>query len=340
MKLIKRNKNLLKLLIETKQDLWMLTEFINFEDIIFSKTLRKVRIGGDDSKNQVKKIIFVRLKVLKVNFNVDVLKISGIILNETEFTSIGQSHCLNFKVNDIFEIEKKEILKYEEKNLNRMIRSKNFKNLIVLLDRDEMIGAEVFENDFSIIFQVKGLGKSKFSNEKFDENLEKFKVIENELKKKYHLIIFCGPGFFKDSLKKYILTKMKIKIETFQFGEVSSFSFPKLIKELTKNKIILKSIVGIEVDVVNKLLKLINLNKKSCYGFSNSKESCYLGNCEILLISTKFLFEKKENQSFNEILELFGVTEELNSEIIIIESKNESGKIIDGLGGIAVIKRY
>jgi stalled ribosome rescue protein Dom34 len=121
MNLVERENNLFKLLPQVLEDLWILSQFITQDDIIFSKTERKVKIGNSDNAKQVKKLIFVELLVKKVSFEGETLRISGEIQNETEFTAIGVSHTLNFKVGNIIEIKKRQVLSYEEKLIKKSV---------------------------------------------------------------------------------------------------------------------------------------------------------------------------------------------------------------------------
>ena len=148
MYILNKTQNDFELKIETIDDLWILSEFISPNDVIFSTTQRKVKIGNEKTK-QISKIIFVELKVKKALFNLTRLKISGEILNETEFTSIGQSQTLNFSVNDKIKIRKDLILKYHLRLLNNSVNSKHNKSLLILLDRDELILAEFSNFNYS-----------------------------------------------------------------------------------------------------------------------------------------------------------------------------------------------
>ena len=73
MKLIHSNlkKGEVKVLAQTLDDLWYLSTIIEPEDIVQGKTLRKIKAASSDekSKEAVRKSIFIKLKVEKVEFS-------------------------------------------------------------------------------------------------------------------------------------------------------------------------------------------------------------------------------------------------------------------------------
>lgn len=340
MRLIERAGLNFELMIETLEDLWVLSQFIVPTDKIFATTERKVKIGSGDKAKQVKKIIFVELDVSKTNFESSVLRVSGEICNETEFTAVGQAHSLNFSVNDKIKILKKSVLKFEEKLLDNAINSKKSKNFLVLFDKDELVAVEFSDFNYSILFDKNGLGSKKYHLEELNEEEQKFKILEPFLSRDYSNIIFSGPGIYKEKLAKYIKDKTGQKIIIFGWPDVSNSAVAKCLKEVSKSGVLENSQLSKESESVSKLLLNINSGNKNCYGYNSCVESINSGACETLLISTKLIESSKEDGNYSEINELMRLVEQLNGDLVIVNSKNESGKILDGLGSIACILRY
>ncbi len=134
MNLILKEDNIFEFFIETLDDLWVLSQFIVPDDKLYGKTERKVKIGSETNYKVTKKLIYVELLVKNIKFESNVLRTTGEILNETEFTSVGASHSLSFKIGDKIKIEKKNVLKFEKKLIENAINSKKSLNLLVLLD--------------------------------------------------------------------------------------------------------------------------------------------------------------------------------------------------------------
>ena len=329
-----------ELRIETLEDLWVLSQFITPSDKIFATTERKVKIGSGDKTKQIKKIIFVELDVKKTNFESSVLRVAGTICNETEFTTVGQAHSLSFGVNDKLKILKKSVLKFEEKLLDNAVNSKKSKNFLVLFDKDDLVASEFSDFNYSILFEKNGLGSKKYHLDEINEEEQKFKLLEPFLKRDYSNIIFCGPGLYKEKLAKYIKDKTGQKILTFSWFEVSNSAVFKCLKEVAKSGVLENSQLSKENDLVSQLLLNINAGNKNCYGFDNCVSAVNSGSVETFLITTKLIEQSKEDSTYAQINELKRLVEQLNGDLVIVNSKNESGKIIDGLGSCACILRY
>lgn len=340
MQILEQNNTEYEILIETLDDLWVLSQFISLNDKVFGTSMRKVKIGGENSTKQVKKLIFVDLLVKKTNFESGILKISGIIQNETEFTAIGQNHTLNYNIKDKIKLKKTQILKFEEKLLKRAVETKNSHNLLVLLDKDSLIVTEFTQFSYSVIFEKSGLGSKKRHLENINEEKEKFDLLEELLKRDYSTTILAGPNIFKDKLQKFILDKIGKKTSIFTYPEVSSHAIDKVIQQITKSGLLTQSELAKEEELIEELLKNINLNQKFTYSFDNTKNDILEGKVEKLLISTKYIEKRKDEETFEELNELMRNVEQLNGELFILNSKNQPAKVLDGLGGIGGILRY
>ncbi len=339
MQILVQDKNSFELMINSLEDLWVLSQFIVPNDRIFATTQRKVKIGNDKTK-QVTKIIFVDLKVLKTSFESDILRVSGEIQNETEFTSIGQSQTLSFGVNDKIKIEKNSILEFEKKLLDRSVNSKKSMTLLILLDKDELLVSEFSDFTFKVFFHEKGLGQKKYVLDEINEEEQKLKLFEEFLKRDYENIIFAGPGRYKEVISKYVKDKFGIKSSIFPYSDVNSNSVSKVIKSISESGILKDNQVAKENELIEILLKNISNCEKNSYGFNNVVESVNLGSCDILLISTNLIDLMREDGTYLKLNELMRLVEQLNGSLIIINSKNEAGRILDGLGSIASINRY
>lgn len=339
MQLISREKNLFELRIDHLEDLWILSQFISQGDILYATTKRKVAIGQDKTK-QVIKLMYVELKCQKNFLDTELLRVQGEILNETEFTAIGQSHTLNFQINDTLKIKKNILHSYEEKQLQKTLDTKQTLNLGILLDKDDLIVFEFSEYGFKVLINEGNLGSKKgYSSVIVNDTQEKFNHIESLLKKNYNSIIIAGPGNAKDDLKKNLEQK-SFKSLVFHHFEVNSSSIQKLISKIYESNTLQDSQIAREQKYIDELLKRISDNSKIAYGYNASLASINSGSVETFLLTTKYIHDCKENGDFESLQQLFTTVEQLQGEIVIIHSKHDTGKILDGLGGLACLLRY
>lgn len=324
---------------ESLEDLWVLSQFLAPEDTIFATTERKIKVGNENNPKITKKLIFVELLVKKVVFENEVLRVSGEIQNETEFTAVGSSHTITFEVNDNVKVNKKSILKFEENMLNDAIKSKKSLNFLVLFDKDELIAVEFGEFSYRVLFEKRGLGSKKYTSEEVDENLERFKLIEPYLSKDYSNIVIGAPNMFVTSFSKYLSDK-NVKNVSFAYSDINSSSIQKAIDEVNKKGILQENTIAKENEIISKLLLNIDKGSKFAYGEKNVFESIDNGSCETLLVTTKFIDSKRDNEIYKELNDKMRTVEQLNGNLVIIQSKNESGRVLDGLGSIGAILRY
>jgi stalled ribosome rescue protein Dom34 len=341
MKLIEEEGVNFEFLIETLDDMWVLSQFVDLNDRVFGRAERKVKIGNETNYKVVKKLIFVELLVKQVKFENEVLRVTGEIQNETEFSAVGVSQTLTYNLGDKIKLQKQTVLEYQKKMIDNAIKSKNSYNLVVLLDKDDMVVFEYSSFSYKVLFEKSGLGSKKYKSLEIDENEEKYELIKDILKRDYASIIFAGPSLFKDKLQKYVGDKLGIKILTIKWNEVSSGSISNLIREINESSLVFNSQISHENKYLSKLLENINKGKKYVYGRENTYESVNAGRCEVLLVSTKFIDSLREDSnSYAELNEIMKTAERLNCELVIVDSKNQSGKVLDGLGGIGGVLRY
>ena len=338
--LIERNNLNFEFLIETLDDMWILSQVLNPNDKLYATTERKVKIGNETNYKIVKKLIFVELLVRQVKFENEVLRVTGEIQNETEFTAKGASHTLKFNLGDKIKIAKKELFKFEEKMINNAIDSKKSHNLLVLLDKDTMVVSEFSAFSYKVIFSKSGLGSKKYHSVDINEEEEKLGLVENLLEKKYNNIIFAGIGIYKDKFAKYVKDKLGLKILTFAYPDVRSQVISKVVKKISESGILQDSQLAYESEYMQIFLENINKGEKYVYGEENVSNSVNAGSVEVFLITTDFIAEKKEKEMYLEISNLMKLVEQLNGKLVMIDSKGENGKILDGLGGLGAILRY
>lgn len=340
MQLLNRDNLKFEILPESLDDLWLLSSFIVPKDIIYGKAERKVKIGNEDNYKVTRKLIYVELEVIYCKFENDTLRVQGKILNENDFAQIGSVQSLSYSISQKIELKKNVLLNYEEKLLENGLLSKKYLNLLIVLDKDELLVCEFSSVNFTVLFKHQGLGSKKYIQEQIDENEQKYKLIIDLLKKDYSNLILAGPGFFKEDFAKYLKDKTKIKISTFMWHDVSGQSIQNLIKKINESGIVQNNSVAKESEYISKLLENINKGQKNVYGFENTINKINEGSVEIFLITTKFINEKKDNGQYFQLHDLMILVEQLRGDVVIVNSKNETGKILDGLGGIAAILRY
>jgi len=149
--------------------------------------------------------------------------------------------------------------------------------------------------------------------------------------------IFAGPGFAKEELAVYLKEK-RLKTKMF-FEQINSVGITG-INELIKSGIIDRLIAEIQIvkqtRLVEKVLEEIGKERGLCeIAPKRIAEAVEAGAASHLLVTDEVLLSEREKTEM-----LLEKVEEFSGEIHILSVKNDAGKKLKGLGGMACILRF
>lgn len=333
---------------ENMDDLWYLNSIIDVGDKITGTTYRKIKIGDDDSRKSaiVKKKINITISVTKIEFHkyTDNLRISGTILEGPEDIPKGSYHTLNVEEDTKLKIIKPIWLKYQLDKLDESVKTLKNKFLICAFDRNEAYFFRLFNRGYEFITNIKGNVKNKKFDDKNTSNFYETiidKIKEQDKNESYNKIIMASPAFYNEEfLKNLHEQQLKKKITMTICSDPQKKVIEEILQRPEVKKILKDERVLKELSLINDLLKNISNDEKSVYGLKETINAGNLGAIETLLITDKLIHDHRENDRFEKIDKLMKNTETNNGNIHILDSDNDSGKKLDGLGGIAAILRY
>jgi protein pelota len=332
-----RKNNEIKLLMENLDDLWHMYNIVEKNDIVFALTHRKIEKKTDKLRPETveRKKVRLGIRVTDVEFHEfsDRLRIHGVIENGID---IGSYHTLNLTTGDNISILKE----WKEHHLSRIkeaVEETKRPTLTFLsIDYDEATIALLrqygVEKVASITSGISGKQYKAGKNEKNDfysEILEKLEQI------KKGSVIILGPGFAKEEF--YSFAKEK-KLELLKDSAVMGTGDAGMngIHEVLKKgvvKAVENARVAVETKIVEKLFEEIAKNGNFAYGFDEVENAVDSGAVETLLVTDKLVREKKAD-------ELLEKSKKTKSKFMIISTVHESGKKLEGLGGVGAILRY
>ena len=208
--------------------------------------------------------------------------------------------------------------------------------------------AVCLDDDFAEFFIIKEFGidrkgiiNSGKSGKRFDEEDWRSKYFSEILKKinesKQETVLIAGPGFTKDDLYKYLQDKKtghKIFVES--CGNSGLAGLNELLKSNKLQKIIKQNEIMKEALLMERVL--LELGKNSglvAYGEEQILNSLNAGAIDELLFLDSLLSDKRE---FAE--KILDQAEKQRAKIHIFSNETESGKKLEGFGGIIAILRY
>jgi len=337
-----------KIKIENLDDLWYLNQIIEKNDLIKGKTLRKIKLGDETQRKQktTKKPVFLLVQVEKVEFSKtsNVLRVSGIVKEAPEDVPLGSHHTFNIEENSIITIIKQKWLKFQINRIKEASKETSAKILICVHDREEAYFALMKKYGYQLLSSIKGTVTKKADVKKLESTFYKdvIKQLE-EYNERYNLskIIVASPAFWKEELmKEFKDENVKGKILLATCSSVTENAINEVLKRPETENALKQDRIAKEYKFVEELFVEISKNNLASYGLKETKDASDAGAVRILLITDRFIQEKRLDDKYETIENIMKIVDNTKGDIVIISSEHEAGKKLDGLGGIAAILRF
>ncbi|MFC1768179.1 mRNA surveillance protein pelota [Nanoarchaeota archaeon] len=337
-------KGEIKLKPENKDDLWILSQIIDSEDLIKSRTLRKIKVGGKDERSGsvARKPMFLSLKVEKVEL-AENLRILGTVTEGNEDVPKGSHHSFNIEENDILTIIKPKWLKFQLDKVKEATKTKVSPILICVLDRDECYIALMKRRGFEVIAHLEGNVQKKDVEVKsvnfYEEIIKKLEEIVG--RQRIDNIILASPAFWKEDLmKKISKDEIKKKIHLATCSAVGKSAINEVLKRKEIQNVMKEDRTTQEINLVEHLFEEISKDEKAAYGTKEVNAASDSGAIEILLVTDGLIKKSREDNNYQELEKLMKNVDSIKGEVHLISSDNDGGKQLDGLGGIGAILRF
>lgn len=340
MKIIKfyKDENLIKIKIETFNDLLNAQRVIFSNDIVKSKSLRKFKPEEKD-KGELKEVtIYLEVEKTEIDKDSEKLRIVGKIIDGSplKYIQLHSYHTLNIEKNNIIEIKKQEHWPgYLLKIIEDAVKESRRPNLgIILVDDEKTIFAYLLGYGIEFINEIYSHLSKRMTSKDFQESKTKYftKIIELIKNMNVDQIIIGGPGFTKDDIKKFIednhlLQKLNKQLFFINVSNVERSGVYELIKSNDVENILKNQKIRLEFKLMEEFLKQVSLDK-AFYGIGAIANAIQNYEISRILVNDNVL----NNQ---EIKQLLADAEKNNIKIIIFNSKDEVGTQLHNFNDIA-----
>jgi protein pelota len=334
----------IKLIAENLDDIWHLYNIIDVGDLVHAVSFRTVENGKNDkirSKKTEKKRMKLTIRVSEIKFHdfSDRLRIHGKI--EEGPQDLGSYHTFNVISNNMDPIT---IIKenWEDHHLDRINEAVKLRNqsllTLVSLDEDNATIAILRQSGVQNVAEIDSKRSGKMYETAYNQNQyfsEILSVIENNIQNT-SILIFIGPGFSKENLVKYMKEKhseIMNKIIVHNTSSAGINGIQEAIKTGVIKQITIENRVDLETNLIKKLFEEIRKNGLATYGIDEVKKAVSNGAVERVLIIDKIIRTEVGEQ-------ILKMAKENRSEFTIINTINEAGKELEGIGGIGALLRY
>lgn len=327
----------MKLKVDTLDDLWHLEKVISAGDEVEAHSLRTYKVG----KTEEKKSVTIRVKVERVEFAKDAnrLRILGPIVWGTpeDYIQLGRYHTIEAETGDRIKITKKW-KGHEIKRLRDAEKeAKKPKMRIIVMDDEKALTAmlRAFGVEYGAEFRNTG-SKRDDKYEKAEQ--EYFGKIMAEIERHPEKFVVAGPGFAKDNLKAFMQKRKpellgKIIFENVSYAERSGVNelFSRGIIERVMGEERFEKEMKLVEDLAAEIYKDAG---RAVYGIEEVKKAAEAYAIDKLLVLDEYLRSDKEAEA------VVDLADKNKAEIIIVSSEGDAGAKLKGFGMIGALLKF
>jgi len=333
----------IKVMPETLDDIWYLSNIIRPGDLIRAVTFRTD--SEDADKIRSKKVSKTRMKlgirVEQVKFHEfsDRLRIHGVI--EEGPQDLGSFHTLNITAEgqDKLTIIKNEWKKYDLDRIAEAVKQRSQAIILfVSLDDDMATVAILRQSGLQWIADIDSHRSGKQYASEYSEK-EYFSSIISILqthKDEHTPLIIVGPGFTRDHFARFGKEHNEEMFKGCMIhptGHAGMNGINEALKSGVVEHIAHENRVIFETNLVEQLFQEIKKDGLASYGCGQVSYALQNGAVDHLLISDEMVRSETGDQ-------LVQLAERNRSEFTIINTGHDAGKKLAGIGGIAALLRF
>ncbi len=349
MKIVHMNpkKGIVKLRIQNQNDLWHLSHTIEPGDLVSSRTQRKIKSGQEGERNQKTQVrnVFLKVEAERIEFHrySDKLRVLGKIAEGPEDITRGTYHTLTLEPSVELTIEKQKWQGYQLDRLREAEKEKDANILILLIDREKALFAELRNYGYEVLSEAKGNVQKKDSPEKVKSSFYQDvsgTAMDLDSRNNYSRIIVASPAFWReyllgvlpDNIRKKSIEATCNSVDVDGLGEV--LKRPEVTTALREDRVVR------ELALVEELLLEINRAGPACYGFAQTRNAVESGAVRALLVTDSLLRQSRQEGTNTGLDRMMAKADAMRADVHIISSEHDGGKKLDGLGGAGALLRY
>jgi protein pelota len=330
----------IRIQIETDDDIWHIYNILEVGDLVTASTLRRDSSVTDKirAERAEKKRMTLGIRVEKIEFSEDDLRLKVLGTIENGPQDIGQHHTLMMEVGDSPIVDKRHWKETQLERLKRAAADTNKPRMVfVSMDQDEATIAVLRQFGLKELATVRSGRSGKLYSEKPQADgyhAEIAAKISASAEPEMPLVIL-GPGFEKEALAEYLKKDggRRGKVFVYHTGQSGMAGVNELMKAGMGADLLRESSVGAELEAVEELMSAIGRNGPATYGPAQVAAAAEAGAVEKLLV----LDEKLREEDLDAVVK---AVESQKGQVLVVSGQHDGGKQLAALGGIAALLRY
>jgi protein pelota len=333
-----KDRNSLKLKVETLEDLWSVQRILFKGDALQSESMRRFRSTEDDTGELKEVMIRIIIEKSELDKNAQRLRVTGKIIEgrPLEYVKLNTYHTLNVGPKETIEITKNDWPEYLMHSIEEAVKNSGKRRLaIIAMDDEKAMPAYVLGYGIEFLDPIYSKLSKRMTPKDFTEREGQYfmKVIDLASKMNTDLVVIAGPGFTKDNLKKFFEEKemQKKMIKRLMFMHTSNVEKSgvfELIKSDQMSELLSKEQVRSEFKMMEDFLKAVSVGR-AWYG-AKVQGAIESQEAQRLMVNDRMLSDERIKKLLNE-------AEAKGIHITIFNSGDEVGEQLQAFGGIAAI---
>lgn len=348
MKILEKDlkKGVVKLLVETIDDLWVLFNIIKKDDIVYAKTTRDVKPREGSESRRIPMVLGIRAKNVEFQQFADKLRIAGIVVDGPEEYGVkGKHHTLTVGVGDVVAIIKERWSDFELHYIERF-SARRVKALITTVDYEEACIGLLTEQGVKLFWEHSMNMPSKAYGANYEAILKEHigivveTLLEIAKREDVDAVIIAGPGEAKNLVKQSLNGRLNkpVYVDTTTTGSCKGVD-EVLEREVAKQ--VVSDVVLVKARSILNEFKylLVKDHELVTYGVRDVYEAVLYGVASKVLVLDELLrLEDDETRSI--VYEILNQAFRRRVEVILVPSRTNEGTELSGFGGAIAILRY
>jgi protein pelota len=339
MKVIRYNESTgqLKLVPGSFDDLYLLARIIGGGDKVTASTYRRFRPNEGDVGEQKEVVIELLVEKVEIDKNAQKLRLMGKIVSGSpvEYVKLGGYHTTNVGEGDKITIWKGEWKAYVLSMIKRAVAdSKKPRLAVVAMDDEKATFAYVRGYGIDVISEIYSKLSKRLSPKDFEKARDAYfdDIAKKAGAMQVDIVVFAGPGFMKDDLKKYMEVKridIGKKTAYTSASDAERSGVREAIQSDTVSRLLENEKVKREFELLNVFLAGLNVGA-SYSGTSKIRDALNEYQAGTILVNDSVLNDP-------EIKELLDMAYRQKVEIAVFNSDDDAGSQLKNFHNIAAI---
>lgn len=347
------NNRVLKLRLESEEDLWLLSTIVREGDVIYSRTSRELKTGSGSKRKPM--TLGVEVKKLEYQPFTKRLRLQGVIVSSPKEVDItGLHHTISVEPGMEVAVYREEKWGYETvKRLSDVSRGARVRAVIASIDDEEFTlallrtyGIEVIVNDE---LNLPGKNQPDHRERVYEEKLRGYakKIVETAGSRGVGNIVIVGPAHWKTLLAekvKDLVGKKPHQSYNLIVDNTSSGGIKGVYESLRREvfqRLLREAIVVEEDRVMREVNRLMSRDPDSVvFGIDRVEKAARYGVVDKVVVSSDML-RHPDPLVRKRVVELLRDAEKHKASVKILESLHPEVRVwIKNLGGLIAVLRY